>query len=102
MALFLVMLRYYAMHTLRETKRIEAIARSPVYSHVSDTLVGIHTIRALGKRDQFIQEFDTLQNTHTSAWFIYLSSYRWFGIRSLFAVYIYFNIVLYIYLIVKH
>ncbi|KAL3867298.1 hypothetical protein ACJMK2_044512, partial [Sinanodonta woodiana] len=102
MTVFIVMLRYYAMHTLRETKRIEAIARSPMYSHVSDTLVGIHTIRALGKRDQFIQEFDSLQNTHTSAWFIFLSSYRWFGIRSLFAVYIYFNIVIYISLIIRH
>ncbi|KAL3867284.1 hypothetical protein ACJMK2_044498 [Sinanodonta woodiana] len=102
MILFLVILRYYAMHTLRETKRIEAIARSPMYSHVSDTLVGIHTIRALGKRDQFIQEFDSLQNTNTSAWFIFLSSYRWFGIRSLFAVYVYFNIVLYISLIIRH
>ncbi|KAL3867282.1 hypothetical protein ACJMK2_044496 [Sinanodonta woodiana] len=102
MILFLVILRYYAMHTLRETKRIEAIARSPMYSHVSDTLVGIYTIRALGKRDQFIQEFDSLKNTNTSAWFIFLSSYRWFGIRSLFAVYVYFNIVLYISLIIRH
>ncbi|KAK3603103.1 hypothetical protein CHS0354_027887 [Potamilus streckersoni] len=102
MTVFIVVLRYYAMHTLRETKRIEAIARSPMYSHVSDTLVGIHTIRALGKRDQFIHEFDTLQNTHTSAWFIFLSSYRWFSLRSLFAVYIYFNIVIHISIIVKH
>ncbi|KAL3867292.1 hypothetical protein ACJMK2_044506 [Sinanodonta woodiana] len=102
MILFIVILRYYAMHTLRETKRIEAIVRSPMYSHVSDTLVGIHTIRALGKRDQFIQEFDSLHNTNISAWFIFLSSYRWFGIRSLLAVYVYFNIVLYISLIIGH
>ena len=45
LAVFLLIGRYY-LKTSRELKRLEALNRSPVISHFSDTLDGLVTIRA--------------------------------------------------------
>lgn len=37
--------RSYYMQTAREVKRIEALFRSPIFSHLSETLDGLVTIR---------------------------------------------------------
>ncbi|GFR71832.1 multidrug resistance-associated protein 4-like [Elysia marginata] len=97
----IVLIRVYALRTLRQVKRLEAKARSPVYSHVSDTILGLETIRTLGQQNAFLSRFDTLQDKHTSAWFLYLSSYRWMSLRSLGVVQIYFNIIIFLSLGIK-
>ncbi|KAH9492765.1 Multidrug resistance-associated protein 4 [Bulinus truncatus] len=99
--LVIILIRFYALRTLRQVKRLEAKARSPVYSHVSDTVLGLECIRALGKKDQFLTEFNEHQNSHTSAWFLYLSSYRWMSVRSLGAVVVYMNIIIFVSLALK-
>ncbi|KAH9492759.1 Multidrug resistance-associated protein 4 [Bulinus truncatus] len=99
--LVVIFIRLYALRTLRQVKRLEAKARSPVYSHVSDTVLGLECIRALGKKDQFLTEFNEHQNSHTSAWFLYLSSYRWMSVRSLGAVVVYMNIIIFVSLALK-
>ncbi|KAJ8304060.1 hypothetical protein KUTeg_017643 [Tegillarca granosa] len=98
------LIRYYAIQTTRDMKRIEAKTfmqgeeyqysyfhaeiddRSPVYSHVSDTLIGLQSIRALKLNTEFVKSFDDHVNRHTISWFLYLTTYRWFSVRSLFAV----------------
>ena len=42
--------------TFRELRRLEALNRSPVFSHFSDTLGGLATIRAYNKEAGFLQE----------------------------------------------
>ena len=42
---FFVSVRSYYMQTAREVKRIEALFRSPIFSHLSETLDGLVTIR---------------------------------------------------------
>ncbi|CAG5115398.1 unnamed protein product [Candidula unifasciata] len=93
---FIVLIWLYALRTLRQIKRLEAKARSPVYSHMSDTILGLETIRALGKKDQFLAEFDEHQNNHTAAWFLYLSSYRWMSVRSLAVIVLYMIIIIFV------
>lgn len=95
------LIRYYAIQTTRDMKRIEAVNRSPVYSHVSDTLIGLQSIRALKLNTEFVKSFDDHVNRHTISWFLYLTTYRWFSVRSLFAVVIYINFVLFLSLILK-
>jgi ATP-binding cassette subfamily C (CFTR/MRP) protein 4 len=56
-------------------------ARSPVFSHLSATLQGLHTIRAFGAEGKFTEEFDCHQDLHTESWFLFLSSSRWLAIR---------------------
>ena len=87
-------LRQYFLKTAREIKRLEAIgetrqqslttvthpsdpsltkltcislslARSPVYSHISMTLQGLSTVRALKKEDIALKFFHKYQNEHT-------------------------------------
>uniref|UniRef100_A0A2C9JNJ0 Uncharacterized protein n=1 Tax=Biomphalaria glabrata TaxID=6526 RepID=A0A2C9JNJ0_BIOGL len=99
--IIIVLIRFYALRTLRQVKRLEAKARGPVFSHVSDTVLGLETIRALGKKDQFLSEFDEHQNSHTSVWFLYLSSYRWMSVRTLGAVVVYLNIIIFVSLALK-
>lgn len=55
------------------------LARSPVFSHVSDSLQGLTTIRALNAKDILVDEFDDHQDLHSSAWFIFFSGSRGLG-----------------------
>ena len=57
------------------------LARSPVFSHLSASLQGLHTIRAMRVQEKFCEEFDNHQNLHTESWFLFLSSSRWLAIR---------------------
>lgn len=54
-------------------------ARSPVFSHVSDSLQGLTTIRALDANRILVDEFDDHQDLHSSAWFIFFSGSRGLG-----------------------
>ena len=56
-------------------------ARSPVFSYLSATLQGLHTIRAMHMEQKLTAEFDAHQDLHTEAWFLFVTSSRWFGVR---------------------
>ncbi|XP_014216231.1 probable multidrug resistance-associated protein lethal(2)03659 [Copidosoma floridanum] len=69
----------FFIKTSRSIKRLEAITRSPVFGHVSDSLQGLTSIRALGAGDAMIDEFDDHQDLHSSACFIFFSGSRGLG-----------------------
>jgi ABC-type multidrug transport system fused ATPase/permease subunit len=49
--------RYYVTST-RQIKRLEAISKSPIFSHFGETLNGISTIRAFGAQKRFIEQME--------------------------------------------
>ena len=53
---FVILVRYY-LKTSRELKRLESICRSPVFSHFSETMTGMETIRTRRMEKEFIDQF---------------------------------------------
>lgn len=81
---FAMMLAFYYwrdfyLKTSRDVKRLEAVARSPMYSHFSATLVGLPTIRAMGAQQTLIGQYDNYQDLHSSGYYTFVSTSRAFG-----------------------
>ncbi|XP_065919849.1 ATP-binding cassette sub-family C member 4-like isoform X2 [Dysidea avara] len=81
MILLLLLFRHYFLFASRSIQRLEALARSPVYSHISATIQGLSTIRAYKEQVRFLNVHHFYQNEHTKAWFIKVATTRWFGMR---------------------
>lgn len=73
--------RHYFLRTSRDVKRLESTTRSPVFSHLSSSLQGLWTIRAFGAEERFQNAFDDHQNLHSEAFFLFLTTSRWFAVR---------------------
>ncbi|XP_037646450.1 multidrug resistance-associated protein 4-like isoform X3 [Sebastes umbrosus] len=80
LAIFLF-LRCYFLQTSRDIKRLESTTRSPVFSHLTSSLQGLSTIRAFRVQQSFQQMFDEYQDIHSEAWFLFLTTSRWFAAR---------------------
>ncbi|RMX53366.1 hypothetical protein pdam_00024688 [Pocillopora damicornis] len=74
----------YSLKTSRQLKRLESINRSPVYSHVSETLNGLETIRTRRRQQDFVEELYRYQDVHTQSYIMVLASARWLGVRMTF------------------
>lgn len=72
--------RKYYITTARSVKRLEGITRSPVFSHLANSLFGLSTVRAFNAQATFEKKFDEYQDCHTASWFLFISAARWFGI----------------------
>ena len=82
---FLGAIYIYAMNYFRrvsrETKRLESIARSPVYTQFSEVLGGLSTIRAFGKSQEFTASFDKLLDINTQTIYCNKVADRWLATR---------------------
>lgn len=67
--------------TARQLKRLESVSKSPVFSHFSETLSGISTIRAYSACEQFIEKNDNNVDYNNTFFFCSLISNRWLSIR---------------------
>ncbi|KAH8232361.1 hypothetical protein KR032_004783 [Drosophila birchii] len=79
LAIIFYYIREFYLKTSRDVKRLEAVARSPIYSHLGATISGLPTIRALGAQKELIAEFDNLQDLHSSGYYTFLATNRAFG-----------------------
>lgn len=62
-------------------KRIDAVLRSPLYAHFSESLSGVTVIRAYGEGDRFIADNQKLMAIETRAYYLTVANQRWLGIR---------------------
>ncbi|KAL3796991.1 hypothetical protein ACHAW5_002761 [Stephanodiscus triporus] len=67
--------------TSRELKRLEGLARSPIFAMLSESLSGISTIRANNALDFFQDKFRRVHDAHGRAFFAFISCSRWLGFR---------------------
>ncbi|CAH1382841.1 unnamed protein product [Tenebrio molitor] len=80
--LFLMICAFYFIifqSTSSNLKGTERITRSSVFTHISASIQGLSTIRALNAEKILIQEFDNHQDLHTSAFHLYISTFSTFG-----------------------
>ena len=57
LAVLVIYISKYYLKTSRSLKRLESTCRSPVFSHFSETLNGLDTIRTRGRQRDFIDQF---------------------------------------------
>jgi len=74
-------IQQYYLNTTRELRRIESVTRSPIYSHFSETLNGISSIRAYHQQNRFISLNESKINTNQMAYYPNISANRWLGVR---------------------
>jgi ATP-binding cassette, subfamily C (CFTR/MRP), member 4 len=65
----------------RELKRIEGLARSPIFAMLGESLNGIATIRPNSAVDFFKEKFRLAHDAHTRSFFSFIASSRWVGFR---------------------
>ncbi|KAG0267214.1 hypothetical protein DFQ27_008995 [Actinomortierella ambigua] len=74
-------LRAIYIKTARQVKRIDSTTRSPIYSHLSESLDGLSSVRAFSAGERFMQEMIRAQTDNSRAFFMYLGCARWLGFR---------------------
>ena len=65
LSVFALYISIYYLKTSRELKRLESISRSPVFSHISETLDGLDTIRTRGRQREFVDRFYRYLQPHS-------------------------------------
>ena len=65
----------------RQLRRLESIARSPIYSHFGESITGASTIRAFGKENQFILDSQEKVDHLMACSYPNIMANRWLAIR---------------------
>jgi len=78
--LFFWLSQYYR-NTSRELRRLENVARSPLFSHFEATLDGLTSVRALGAERGFLAACCSLIDSHSAIWYANQCSNRWLALR---------------------
>lgn len=78
---YFILVRRVFVTSTRELKRLEGLARSPIYAMMSESLSGVATIRANNASQYFTRKFENVHDSHTRAFFSFIASSRWVGFR---------------------
>ncbi|KAM3623239.1 uncharacterized protein V6R79_008886 [Siganus canaliculatus] len=73
--------QHFYRHTSRELKRLCSLTLSPVYSHFSETLTGLGTIRASGSSARFQEENTRRLEQYQRCVFLSKATGQWLDVR---------------------
>ncbi|XP_016663044.1 probable multidrug resistance-associated protein lethal(2)03659 [Acyrthosiphon pisum] len=74
-----VKMRYVYMTSTRNIKRLEGVTRSPIYTHVNASILGLTTVRSFEVEQILSKEFAIHQDLHSSAWYLFIALGKAFG-----------------------
>ncbi|EGC34852.1 hypothetical protein DICPUDRAFT_55519 [Dictyostelium purpureum] len=74
-------LQYFYRFTSRELQRLEAISRSPIFSHFSETLNGVVSIRAYKKEQENILTNQYRLDNNNKCYLTLQAMNQWLGLR---------------------
>ncbi|KAJ3109759.1 hypothetical protein HK100_003234, partial [Physocladia obscura] len=85
-ALAPLMCAYYYVQALyrnsaRELKRLDSLTRSPLYSHINESMTGVNTIKAYREQSRFIKKTDDLIDANNVPYYLQNMGARWLGMR---------------------
>lgn len=78
---YFIKIRKMFVTSSRELKRLEGLARSPIFAMLSESLSGVGTIRANGSVAYISKLFEDCHDAHSRSFWGFLSSSRWVGFR---------------------
>ena len=76
-----VFLQRVYVKSSRQLRRLESTSRSPIYSHFSETLSGVSTIRAYRLENRFVKEHEFRRDNNQVCYFFNINTQRWLSIR---------------------
>jgi len=65
----------------RDLRRLDAAARSPIFSHFGETINGIATVRATGQQDRFFDTIVVKLTAQMEAYYLSNTAPRWLSLR---------------------
>jgi ABC-type multidrug transport system fused ATPase/permease subunit len=74
-------LQAYYRQSSRELKRVDAVSRSPLYAHFSETLAGMSIIRAYAAEGRMTQMSNEKLDTNIAVILLYFQTNRWLSVR---------------------
>jgi ABC-type multidrug transport system fused ATPase/permease subunit len=78
--IFLSIVAFY-QKSARELKRLDALSRSPVLQHFSESIRGLVTLRAFDAVPRFVEAYDGRVDTHAKVFFTFWICSRWLAMR---------------------
>ena len=75
--------RNFYIRTTRDLKRLDALAKSPLYGHISNTMDGLSTIRAFGVQREFERQFTDFMHDSTATQYASIMTTRGFVMLTL-------------------
>ncbi len=80
-AVGMLYIRYRFAQCSRDLKRLDSTTRSSVCSHLASTIQGLEVIRSYHTENICLEEFLTLLDANTNAYYLFLTTSRWAAIR---------------------
>lgn len=77
---YLIMRNYY-IKSVRQLKRMHSVSRSPIFSHFSECLMGVSTIRAFREQDKFVHVNQQHIDKSSMYYFPVTIADRWLSLR---------------------
>ncbi|CAD5217623.1 unnamed protein product [Bursaphelenchus okinawaensis] len=74
-------LTVFYLSTSRQLKRLEAVTRSPIYSHFAESINGSASIRAFNCEDRFVRRSQQLVDENLKAYYPSIVANRWLSVR---------------------
>ena len=71
----------YIVKRFQATISFLSSARSPLFSHISETIQGLATIRACERQKASVAYFHAYQDEQSKGWHTYIAASRWFAVR---------------------
>ncbi|KAM5272344.1 ATP-binding cassette sub-family C member 2 [Ctenodactylus gundi] len=76
-----VAVQVFYVATSRQLRRLDSVSRSPIYSHFSETVLGLPVIRAFEHQQRFLVHSEMGIDNNQKCVFSWITSNRWLAVR---------------------